>query len=740
MQRFCIGVLAGCVLSLFLPMLSVFFIIIFLLALPALWWCRQFFLLGICAFLICWLWQLQSYWQATEHIITMSYPYYDVSVIRLSDNGLGDLRLQVRLKHPEFNGYKLNLRWRNAPDVDIGQSWRLALVLKPVRATANPARRSANFTALSEHVIAEGYVVPEQPAVLLSANEPIRQAIITRVTKWSKDTTTQPVLTALTVGERQFNEALWQGILHSGLGHILTISGLHIGLVYGWAFMLSGWAFKFLPMQRKLEWQLLLSLLPALCYAWLAGFAVPTLRAAAALLVVISARLLNCPLPAGKAWCLLCAILLLIQPFWVLSYSFWLSVLAVAVIILLAWRLPLTKAGFKAKLWYFCCFHLCLSIVMSVIGLAFFNGITALAILSNMLFVPWCSVVAIPVLLFTLCWSVLQLPYSEALWQLSDWLFMPLWWWVHFCAELPVWWSVPQLTVVIVMLLAAALIMLWLLGIKQKATLLLVCSALLVLGIPQLLLPETKPQLVLLDTGQRTVLLAQQPKLTWLYLDAPAEQMEALIRHTVLPQLRHQRVNQLGPVIIPALQQDMLPAIILLLRYYPDAQIFSTNSDFPNSFLCDALAVEYPQGGFRHWALPHKDPCVVTSAFAGWTLLLPGSVTAKQEHQLQQRYPTLTADLYLLADYGRPSANSLSWLQQLSPQRVLLSAEQSGAYRYPLSSVQQRLTLLDLSLLQSGEQGAITINFSSDVMFIYTEKQRNIPLWVEKPTAIAETW
>lgn len=740
MQRFCIGVLAGCVLSLFLPMLSVFFIIIFLLALPTLWWCRQFFLLGVCTFLACWLWHLQGYWQAIEHITTQPYPYYEVSVARITDNGVGDLSVQVHLEHPEFKGYKLQLRWRNAPDIYVGQRWRLVLALKPVRTTANPARRATNLTALSQHVIAEGYVVPEQPTMLLYANKPIRQSIITRVATWSRDTTTQPALTALTVGERHFNEALWQGILHSGLGHILTISGLHIGLVYGWAFWLSGAVLKCLSIHRKLEWQLLIALLPALCYAWLAGFAVPTLRAAAALLVVIAARLLGCPLAAGKAWCLLTAMLLLIQPFWLLSYSFWLSVLAVGIIILLAWRLPMTTAGFKAKLWYFCCFHICLSVLMSLIGLAFFNGVTALAILSNMLFVPWCSLVAIPVLLCTLCWSVLQLPYAEQLWQLSDWLFMPLWWWVHFSASLPVWWSVPHITVAIALLITAALIMLFLLGLKHKATVLFVLSLLLVLGIPQLLLPATKQQVVLLDSGQRTVLLALQPPLTWLYLDAPPEQMEALIRHSVLPQLRYQRVTQLGPIIIPALQQDMLPAITLLLRYYPKAQIFSADADFPGSFLCSALETEYPQGSFSHWSLPDNDPCVISADFADWTLLLPGEITVKQEHALLQRYPTLTADLYLLADYGRPTANSLHWLQHLSPQWLLLSANQYGAYRYPLNTVQQRLNLLDLKVAHSGEQGAVTITFSAESMLIHTEKQRNLPRWVEKPAAIAETW
>lgn len=744
MQRFCTGVLAGCLLSLFLPALPVFFKIIFLslLLLSVLY--RQWFFAGIFALCSCWHFQLQAYLLAQRQVLapiaisstltSQSSTTIQVKILSWRLLGEADIDAIVSIEQGAAKGYKLKLRWRDAPAVTVGEHWRLSLQLRAIRYHSNPGRRQQDIQALLQAIVAEGYVIPQQPAILLSSSPAVRQQLIEQIRYWTADLQSAPLLMALTVGERQFSSVLWRGVQHSGLGHILTISGLHIGLVFGWGYLLSGALLKCRPFsgwqpQTTVSIQLLSALFIACCYAYLAGFAIPTLRAAAALLLIIGSRLLLRPLNGRYAWQLLVALLLLLNPFWVLSYSFWLSVLAVAIIILLSWWLPQPAKRGRSKLAYFLIFQLMLTMSMSLIGIAFFDGVSVLAILSNVIFVSWCSLVAIPLLLFTLCWSLLKLPFMTLLWQATDWVFYPLWYWLLWCAEQPVWWSVPGLGLAVTLLLAGAAVFIVALRLPRVAQLLLSFTI-----ITALMLPATRvPKLLLLDTGQSTVMLAQHEGLNWLYLDADVGRLEGLVQHTVLPQLRYQRWRKLDLVLIPDLNREMYPALRLLQQFDPEVRFYSATPVLAGSHACQQIVLDYPQANFKHWALASADPCTISVNLAGWHLLLPGRLNVGLEQQLMQRYPELQSDLYLLADYGRPSANSLAWLAQLSPGITLLSANEQGAYRYPLAAVEQRIMLLGLPLYHSGRDGAIRVDFSADKIQINAQKQQWRLRWLEKP-------
>lgn len=746
MQRFCTGVLAGCLLSLFLPALPVFFEIILLSALLLSLLCRQALLAGVLALLISWHWQLHAYLIAQKTLLAANHPPAMQGSIHNTDIGIlvqiihfrqldaADLDVLVSIKQGEAQGYRLKLRWRNAPTITVGQQWRLSLQLRPIRNQHNPGRRQPEIQALLQAIIAEGYVKPQQPALLLKDGSVWRQHMISKIRSWTAEKETAPLLLALTVGEREFSDTLWRGVQYSGLGHILTISGLHIGLVFGWGYLLSGLLLKSrfcnkLNNANREVGQWLFALFLAFCYAWLAGFAIPTLRATTALLLLMGSRLLLKPLNGRFAWQFLVALLLLLNPLWVLSYSFWLSVLAVAVILLLHWWLPPLPSNLLAKLSYFFLFHFLLTTVMSLIGLAFFGGTSTLAIFSNLLFVSWCSVLAIPVLLVTLCWSLLNLPYSQLLWQLTDGLFQPLWYWLMWCADQPIWWSTPLLGMAASLLLAAAVLIVLALRLPWQPKLLLLITLVLALNLP--LAPS--PRLLLLDTGQSTVLLGQHNQFNWLYLDANTTQIEGLIRHQVLPQLRYQRMHKLDLVLIPRLEREMQPALQLLKQQFPKVRFYSATPVIAGSYPCQQIMPDYAKAGFVHWPLVTADPCVISITLAGWRLLLPGALTTWQEQQLLHAYPHLQADVYLLAAYGRASANSLAWLQQLSPRLLLLAANDQGAYRYPLAGVQQRIDLLGLSLYHSGKEGALILHFNEDQLQVIAQKQQSRLRWLEKP-------
>ena len=720
--------LAGCLLSLFLPLLPAFFTIIFaLLVIQAAYW-RNGLLLGCCGFLASWHWQLTQYHHAQQWVLQNSLDFYQVKLLDVQQRST-DSTVLLQLLNGKAAGYRLKVSWQQPPALATGQHWRLALRLKAPSGRFNPGSPNPELRALLNQVVAHGYVNTSQPTIKLRQTQPMREALLLKLEQQYAALDTAVLMRALVSGEREFDATLWQGLRTSGLGHLLVISGLHISLVYGWSLLLLSWLLRRCGLRQAMNLAMLLALLPALAYAWLAGFAIPTLRAALALLIVLLGRLLLRPANPAGYWGLLCCSLLLLQPFWLLSYSFWLSLSAVALILLLLWRLGPAPRKFWQRCRYFFRFHLLLTSLMALLTLAFFSGFSGLALLSNLLFVPWCTLLAIPLLLMCLLYYLTGLPFAGVLWQLSDYALRPLNYWLTLSADLDLWWSQPYLGMVgacLLLLLVVAVLV-----VRAKASVLALLSATMLFAV----LPAklSSAQLTLLDSGQSTVLLVRQPGLTLLYLDLPVEQGEALLQHQVLPLLAYYRVSGLDAVVMPGYQREMQPALATLRQAYPQLQLYTAAAATEEHSNCGQLAAAYTTA-VRHWRLPEQDPCVLTIILNGWQLLLPGRLSVQSERQLLLAYPELTADWYLLADYGRATANSLAFLQQLAPVQLLLAANSAGAYPYPVQAVRPRLGLLNLPLHHSGEQGAVSIEFQPQYFRLHTERQRRWPRWTEKPT------
>lgn len=102
-----------------------------------------------------------------------------------------------------------------------------------------------------------------------------------------------------------------------------------------------------------------------------------------------------------------------------------------------------------------------MTLLMSAPTLLFFHGIAPLALLSNLIFVPWCSLLVIPYLLIAL---LLELIFpAEVLWhwQLADLLLSPLQQWLMAGASMDYWWLLPAQTVFSALCIALLLLALF---------------------------------------------------------------------------------------------------------------------------------------------------------------------------------------------------------------------------------------------------------------------------------------
>lgn len=213
------------------------------------------------------------------------------------------------------------------------------------------------------------------------------------------------LLLGLTIGDRsQMTDAQRQVLQRTGTAHLLAISGLHIGLVAGMAWLLCFNLCRLFP-RLTLRYPapslaLVFAIFPALLYAALAGFSTPTLRAVSMLIIVAVGYSKLRLLRLSDVLALAVIVTLILDPLSILTAGFWLSFYATALILgFIAIRRresqPLRSFAVTDVGWL----QLSLIAGMSLLTIAYFQGFSVVSPLANLIAIPWASLVTIPLIL-----------------------------------------------------------------------------------------------------------------------------------------------------------------------------------------------------------------------------------------------------------------------------------------------------------------------------------------------------
>ncbi|HEX7934520.1 MAG TPA: ComEC/Rec2 family competence protein, partial [Paraburkholderia sp.] len=236
------------------------------------------------------------------------------------------------------------------PPLEPGDRWRLRVRLKRPHGNANFGVRDAEAALLARNVRATGYVSAATQAERLRARaqgigvtvDRWRAALRTRIDAVLASAPHRGIVVALAIGAQdEVSNADWQLMRATGTSHLVAISGLHIGFAASLAAWLagafwrrSGWFGRNWPLWLPAQ---IVAVMAGTCFAALhaalAGFNVPVQRAlwmaGVVALAYVSGR--NLVRSAVLAWAL--GLVLLIDPWAVVSAGFWLSFCAVAAIL-----------------------------------------------------------------------------------------------------------------------------------------------------------------------------------------------------------------------------------------------------------------------------------------------------------------------------------------------------------------------------------------------------------------------
>ena len=576
----------------------------------------------------------------------------------------------------------------------------------------------------------------------------------------------QGLAEALLVGKRgMLSESVMEHLLVSGTIHLVAISGLHLGLVAGWSFI----SFRFLlvliiPVSRR--WNVkrpaaILTLLPTLCYAELAGWSIPTQRATLMVCLFLVAIVLGRFKQLWRVLAIAAIVLLVCQPWQLYSVGFQLSFLSVAGILYVA---PFFKQGQSRnqKMLGFVLISLVTMLATAPLIAHAFHRVTPYSLIANIISVPWVSLVSIPL-------GLLAMLAHEIDPGLGDFLLLGMGFtlklfrdYIAWISTLPsAWVRIPGPSLVgLALFLGGCALSGMVLTMRWRVGILI--AAILALFWPRVVPPNEELHLAVLDVGQAQAVVLHTPQGGWSVLDAggwdsPRFNTGEAVLSTYL---WHNGVEHLNRLVISHPQRDHMAGAKRVLRNFKVDSLWL--GDFPeaeknNKSYADLISwaedhgvevrrirqqIQLQEGEATltvFMPLPKEQTqqqndrsLVVEVAFAGQRFLIPGDATERTEKWLLERKNIQPLTVLLAPHHGSNSSSSPAFVRASHPDHTVFSVGLDNGHHHPHPAVLQRWQGVGSHIWRTDQQGA--------VMFQSDGKRLTITVAAQSEGSLTESW
>ena len=228
-----------------------------------------------------------------------------------------------------------------------------------------------------------------------------------------KDTEPKGVLKALIVGDRNaISLELRKAFNRVGAGHLLAISGLHIGIIAAVSFFIFKWILSYIKFFLSHAWTkkgaVLLSAVPVVIYGLLSGMSPSTQRAVIMVMVFLTAFLFEREHDLINTLAIAALLILIVRPPCLFSISFQLSFAAVFAILYGLSKIPKLRWADQNKtrkqIWTKIIIKLYYFFVTSFFAVAgtlplvmyYFNQVSLVGLPANIIFIPLIGFVVVP--------------------------------------------------------------------------------------------------------------------------------------------------------------------------------------------------------------------------------------------------------------------------------------------------------------------------------------------------------
>lgn len=631
----------------------------------------------------------------------------------------GDVtRFELANVHSRHAGLPSRIRvaWYGGPEIRSGERWRLAAKLKRPGGLVNPHSFDYEAWLLARRIGASGSIKAgeriAESAAVGGWRDRLRQRLL------SVDAHGRAgAIAALVVGDGSgLSSADWRVLQDTGTVHLMVISGQHVsmlaGLLYLMVLLMARWGIW----PQRLPWLPCacgLALAGALGYGWLAGFEVPVRRACLMVAIVLLWRLRFRHLGVWLPLLIALVGVLLVDPLASLQPGFWLSFVAVA---LLIW---IFGGRLGAPSWWRALPHAQLAMALGLLPamLALGLPVSLSGPLANLAAVPWVSILVVPLALLGsfLLWA----PWlGEALLWLVGWLLAVLfdflaliagWQPAWLSSALPLWtWALVSLGALILLLPAGV-------PMRGLGVLLLV---------PLLFVPDNRPEegkaeVWVFDVGQGLSMLVRTRDHALLYDAGPRYGDFDIGERVVYPSLRGLGLQRLDLMMLSHADSDHAGGAVAIRRAMPVGAVLGGEPERLPAVLGAELCRSgqrwtWNQVSFSVWRWPqaangNQSSCVLMVEAAGERLLLTGDIDAQAERALMDSEMDLNARWVLVPHHGSNSSSSAVFLAAVAAEGALISRGRHNAFGHPHPSVRKRLQTAGASLYDTAEHGALRL-------------------------------
>jgi len=642
---------------------------------------------------------------------------------------------------------KILLNWYKPLPLALGagEHWQLTVRLKQIHGMANPASFDYEGWLFQQRIDARGYVRNHKDNKKLAAApfysvNALRQTLLVKLSNHLKDSPQLGLIQGLTTGIRDnISLSQWQVLRLSGTNHLLAISGLHIGLSAAIGFFSMRWLWsrraKNLLLLPATEAAAIAGFFAALFYAALAGFAIPTQRALIMVATVMIAMLVRRPVSASHVLALSLLLVLIWDPFAVLSAGFWLSFTAVAIILFTS------QNRFPSPRWQWLKIHTLIAFGLTPLLLLFFMQTSLIAPVANVIAVPFISLIIVPLLLLASLMLWLFEPIGSALLQLADGLLSLFWPLLDYLAALPFsHWTVAHLPFFYyISVIIGSLLFLSPRGFPAKW--------LGIIGLsPLLLFDASRPEqgefwFTLLDVGQGLSAVVQTKDHT-LVFDAGPKYSDSFNAGTaiILPFLQQQGIKSIDTLVISHADNDHIGGAQPLMQ---NIAVDSLLTSIPTHILPEALpclsgqswqwnqidfSMMYPYEGDN--GSENNLSCVLKVSNTAGSVLLTGDIETEAEEQLILKHGNaLQATILVAPHHGSKTSSSTHFIDTVQAEVVLFPVGYHNRYHFPAKKITDRYQQQNIRQYDTATHGAIQFKMGIDVMsapHLYRENAKTI--------------
>ena len=644
------------------------------------------------------------------------------------------------------------------PRLAAGERWTFTVRLKRPRGLANPHTFDFEPWALERGIRATGYVRDKEsaqrtglvngwPYTLHRWRGEVREAMVAHL----GEARLRGVLVALALGDQDsIASADWEVFWRTGVGHLMSISGLHITMLAALAFAIAAFAWVRVPAlalripARKAA--VVAGALAALAYTLMTGYAVPAQRTLVMLWVVAACVLAERHGSPSRVLALAALVVVLVDPWAVLAAGFWLSFGAVASI----FYVMSLRTGRQGKLRGALLEQAAVTVIMWPMLMALFQEVSLVSPIANAFAIPAVSLVVVPL---TIAGAFLPLPFLlDVAHALMLAVMAPLEW----LAGLPL--AMLESHAPQPWTLAAAVAgTLWLLaprGVPLRS-----CGALWLVPMYTTLPPSPAPGeawLDVLDVGNGLAVVVRTATHAFAYDAGPSWNADADTGNRILvPFLRGEGVARLDGMVISHADDDHSGGAASLAAAREPGWLLSPlapgdplHEAFADSIRCEAgeawswdgvrFEVMHPASAIYDETRRRKENdrgCVVKVSTRAAAMLLTADVEARSEAEMLARGEPVRSAAMLVPHHGSRTSSTDAFIDAVGPEVGILSVGYRNRFHHPIDAVVARYRERGIRLRRTDVEGALRIELGAAAPALTVTSRYACAYWSERDCA-----